>query len=190
MCEITATNIVNKVLAYDIDPPNVDYNPYDHGVEVASQIPTNIGGDIVRKCFEELPGTTAVSFLEGFLAVANIQSLDVLLLDCLPNTRDVGAGSAIVTLLRDVCGLTPTEIGDQVMDRLTDTVCGGAQDRVCFALWALICGECYDVKSGEVRRNPITFSGSRISNLVESLVLTHYAKTTLEECMKCLANRR
>lgn len=180
--------IVDEILSYDGEPPHADYSPYEFGVQVGSQVASDVASDVVRSCFESLPGTLAESFLDGFLETAAIDSLDDLLFDSIAKSREVGAGGAILRLLERFGGLADSQIAERIMDRVFDARQPSEQDRLCFALWALLCGETYNVGSGRVFRNRGVRTVGRIPEILKTQRLTDYSRSALMECMRAVAS--
>lgn len=175
--------IVDQVLRNDMDPPSDEYSPYDFGAHIARHISEDVAKDVVRKSFEILPGTLAASFLEGFLQNVALHQLDTLLLEALLHSREIGAGGAIVEFLQNFCGLSADDIARRILVQLSATRDGNEQNRLSYALWCLICGETYEIASGNLRQAPDIRVDECINNVLTTMLLTDYAKTTLEECL-------
>ena len=95
-------SIVAELLAFDECPPDAEYSPFEHGERVGSEISPSEAGILILECWKSLPGTLAASFLEGLLEATNIESLDLILLDSIRSSQEVGSVGAIVNLLRDI----------------------------------------------------------------------------------------
>ena len=183
MNQNSAQAVVENLLAFDANPPDVNYSPFDYGESVATNVCEPEAKQIVEQCLRLLPGTLATSFLEGFLGRYLPDSIDLILMHTIPEVQDLGSAGSIVELLRQSCGMEDQEIADRILDSMKDLNAGAAQDRLSFALWSVICGETYDVQNAVTRCNGDILVKNKLSSILENLSLTDYSRSTLKECM-------
>jgi len=128
--------LITDLLSFDCSPPNASYSHLEHGEKIGSQVTADEAREIVRVCWQSLPGSLAESFLDGFLDTAKMDCPAGVFLECLSDSREVSSAALIVGFLKGRFQLSTSEIIDYCVAQLVSSKEVGAQERLAYAILA------------------------------------------------------
>lgn len=185
--ETMLSTVVRNLLEYDVTPPDDEYSPFTYGESVASHIRDADIDHFVKGIVSRLPSGLVASFLGGLCTARREVALESTLVASIPGAGEVTTAAVIVDILRDVCKYDDGQVFEELANLLKDHHNASSQDRICFAMWSLICGESYDIPSGEVRR----YTGHNVASQIEGIMSRHgldeYASGLLKQCLSVLS---
>lgn len=163
-------SLVADLLSFDSSPPDASYSHLEHGEKIGAQVTANEAREIVRVCWQALPGSLAESFLDGFLDTAKMECPVGVFLECLDDSREVSSAPLIVGFLKGRFRLSTSEIIDHCLARLDLSGDAGAQDRLAYAILA----------AGTLASDQRT----RLSMFLQTRTVSEYAEECLREALR------
>jgi hypothetical protein len=160
---------------------------------VASQCDPDTAGKVVVACYTRFVNSTASNFLDEFLKLVQIESLDEILLDCI--VLSVDAAGSIVDYLLTFAGLSETDLADRLLNRLAIARDDQSQYCLSYGLWVLICSRtfnedhCLSLWTYSASDSATINLRSRIENALSNLTLSAPSRARLEACIKDLASK-
>ena len=180
MSEMNVQQIIHNVLRNDENPPSADYSIYDYAAEVARDLDKGLLPALVTESIRQLPSATAMSLLENVLDYVSVPSLKDVLLDVLPQCRDVTSAGNVVGLLAERCKMRRFELAMRLIAGIQQAADPCAQSNYAYALFSTL---------GHGSRWGAGLAADDIENIRHALAevptanLTKYARETLEECI-------
>lgn len=163
-------SLVADLLSFDSSPPDASYSHLEHGERIGAQVTADEAREIVRVCWQSLPGSLAESFLDGFLDTAKMECPAGVFLECLDDSREVSSAPLILGFLKGRFQLSTSEIIDHCLARLDSCEDSGAQDRLAYAILA----------AGTLASHQRT----HLSTFLQSKTVSDYAEECLREALR------
>lgn len=179
--DLDNSEILELVATYDIEPPDENYSPEEHGEELRRTLALNRIGDLAGDCVRQLPSSLASSFLEGFLTQAEPREVAESLLRSIPFAKEVGAAGDVVSLLRTRCHIEPTEILERLISLFPAATSEAEQDRLASAVRYLVGSEVSRISQSPIALT--TEGGGRLAELLAKPGILERPRRVLEMCL-------
>jgi hypothetical protein len=180
MNEMNVQRIIQNVMRDDENPPSTDYSILSYAAEVARDLDKGLLPALVTESFRQLPSSTAMSLLENVLNHVSVPSLKDVLLDVLPQGREVTSAGNVVRLLAERCQMRRFELAMRLIEGIRLAVEPRAQNNYAYGIFSTL---------GHGGRWGTGLPTTDVEAIQRALAevpmanLTKYARETVGECI-------
>ncbi len=95
----------------------------------------------------------------------------------------MNSAAHVVAILRDCYEMAPKDLVAAMANLLTVNTAPDANDRICFGIWSVVCGETYDLESNSLKTSSEGIRSKDIQDLLSRSELTDYGRKLLDACL-------
>ncbi len=145
---LTSGEVLVLLLNYDAEPPDEEYSPHEHGLQLREAFSCENAAELAGDCIRHLPGSLASSFLEGFLGSESDTTIATALLNSIPHAKETGSAGDAVSLLRNNFRMSRSAILTRICELLVASRTEAEQDRLSTAVRYLVSSRNLDTQAG------------------------------------------
>lgn len=184
---ILSSTVIESLSRCDEAPPNAEYSPILYGEEIANGVVSEqdaIG--IINGVLRELPSSLAASFLDGFLTRWNTETVRRSLVGLIVFVRELTGAASIVELLATKFSMSQEQILSVLSSQFHLANDSPSQERICLAVWAIVCGETYDCQEGRIVDKSVSHALPHVTDMLRRPALNAYCVSVLNQCRDSL----